>query len=491
MVQFLDNTIYTNYALNKICENLVEDISNFNFIKVKVGSGDNTLYEDRIDLSAPLYSLVIQELNYNQNTGVLTIICELPPELAEVPITEIGLFDTVLGTDHLFSYSKVNIVKPADIGYELTIVLNLGPRTIDFPGKNEFLIPSETYATKDTLYNLSDTLIYVTTNLERAIRSNAGEIGLNLPEVSYMYQSQLNRYIRNINYASIFYSFNTMFGNLLKDMFFIHEPNYITYNICNLANNESFLDTYYKLWSSSKDSITFHQGPVSLLFMAKFSDLNIESTIINKKSNTELYFSIDIKKNYEPYLLYSEPGNGNVYQYALFNELVITFYGLSDIYEIKYIFDMANKGDYINQVMPYTLTFNGDFNYPDFHFYFNGKEPELYIPPTSVEDSLYVQAGILESDSEEEKTAKLSKTEEILKSRLYGKLIVNSNKNILSNMPDYSYLPLRNHLINYDSNQSYNYENALGITELLTIKKQVNKYELAFLNNILKQFEIN
>ena len=57
MAQFLDNTIYTDYALNKICQNLGGEISNFNFVKVKVGSGDNTLSQDRQDLSVLLYSL--------------------------------------------------------------------------------------------------------------------------------------------------------------------------------------------------------------------------------------------------------------------------------------------------------------------------------------------------------------------------------------------------------------------------------------------------
>lgn len=491
MVQFLDNTIYTDYALNKICENLVEEISNFNFIKVKVGSGDNTLSEERTDLSTLLYSLIIQDIQFDQTQGVLTIMCELPPELAEVPITEIGLFDTVMGFDHLFSYSKVNIVKPADIGYELTIVLNLGPRTIDFPGINEFIIPEDQYATAESLNKFTDMFIYVTTNLERAVRSNAEEVGRNMAEVSYQRGREWLNYLLNSNYANLYYSLLTTFSKDLSDTFFIYEPNFLSYNICNLQDDKSFLETYNKLWKSNKDNITLHNGPMTLMFMAKFEDLNKESTIINKKGDVDLYFSFDIKQNSEPYLLYNGPEDEPTYQEAIFNELVITFYSLSDVYEIRYVFDMSNMGLYTNQSMPYALSFNGDFANPDIHFYFNGKEPELYNKPTEIESSLDELAGIEESDSDEEKASKRAKKEEELKTRLYGKLIINSEKSVLADMPDWSYLPIKNYLTNYETGKIDKYENALGITELIMLKRQVSKNELALLSNSLITLEEN
>lgn len=491
MAQFLDNTIYTDYALNKICENLVDNISNFNFVKVKIGSGDNTLSEERTDLSTLLYSLVIQDIQFDQSKGVLTIMCELPPELAEVPITEIGLFDTIMGFDHLFSYSKVNIVKPSDIGYELTIVLNLGPRTIDFPGINEFIIPEEQYATVEALDNFTDTFIYITTNLERAIRSNAEEVGRNMAEISYQREKNWLNILSNANYANLYYSLYTIFSTKLSDTFFIQEPNYLSYRICNLHDSSSFLDTYNKIWKSNKDNITFHDGPMTLLFMSKFDDLNKESTIFNKKGDVDLYFSFDIKQNSEPYLLYKGANEEPLYQEGIFDELVVTLYGLSDVYEIRYVFDMSNMGMYTTQSMPYALSFNGDFANPDIHFYFNGKEPELYNKPTEIEPSLDELAGITDSDTDEEKTNKRAKKEEELKTRLYGKIIINSNKSVLSDMPDWSYLPLKNYLTNYETGKIEKYENATGITEIIMLKKQVSESELAMLSNSLISLEEN
>ena len=54
MVTFLDNTIYTNYALNKISRNIAGDFENFNFLTIKIGSGDNSLDTSRTDLSTLL-----------------------------------------------------------------------------------------------------------------------------------------------------------------------------------------------------------------------------------------------------------------------------------------------------------------------------------------------------------------------------------------------------------------------------------------------------
>lgn len=483
MVQFLDNTIYTDYALNKICENLVEDISNFNFIKVKVGSGDNTLYQSRTDLSTLLYSLVIQDVVYDNEQGILTIICELPPELADIPITEIGLYDTVMGFDHLFSYSKVNIVKPSDIGYELTIVLNLGPKTIDFPGINKFVVPEYEYATAESLGNFTDTFIFITTNLERVIRSNAGEIGRNMAEVAYRRQKEIESSLLDTSYSNLYYSLHTKFIGNISDLFFINQPKYLSYKLCNFCDENSWLETYNKLWISNKDNLTFHKGPITLLLNAKFDDLSVESTVINKKNDIDIYFSVDIKQNYEEYMTYHNENNETAQQAGLFSELVISMYSLSEVYEVRYVFDMLNAGQYTNQPIPYILTFNGDFTNPEIHFYVNGEEPELFVCPEKVEPSLDVQAGVLPSDSDEEKARKREVVEETLKQRAYGKIIVPQPVTVLNDMPDNDYIGLKNYNTYYDNEEKVQYDNALGISSIMTLKKQVNKHELAFLTN--------
>ena len=384
MVQFLDNTIYTNHALRKICENLAGDYENFNFLKVKIGSGDNTLSQDRTEMSSSLYTLRIGEVSYKD--GILTIICELPPELADVPITEIGLFDTVLGVDYLFSYSKVELTKPADLGYELTIVLNLGPKTIDFPGVNVFVVNEVEYATRETLDKFADMFIYVDTNLERVIASNAKQIGYNMAEVGYERQVKINDILRDSTYSTLYYSLLGRYGNQISDLYFIHEPNFLSYDIINFASEDSYLETYLHLYESYRDNITFHKGPFSLLWTMEIDDANVESTIFNKKSEANLYFSVDTQQNYEVFRIEKEtPEAESIYHQALYNELVITLYGVSETYVIKYILDMADSGRYIGQQTPYILSFNGDFDAPAFQFFVDGFEPEEVDEPDATE----------------------------------------------------------------------------------------------------------
>jgi len=482
MTQFLDNTIYTNYALYKICRNLVEDIEDFNFIHVKVGSGDNTLYADREDLSALLYELDVQVLEFDNEEGVLTIKCEIPPDLADVPITEIGLFDMVMGYEHLFSYSKVNVVKPADLGYELTIVLNLGPRTIDFPGINSYYVSKYKYITKSVLDDFINMFLYVDTNLERIVHSNAEVIGYNMLEQIYDKQQKFYSRMQNIEYALLNYSLHSQFGNDLSDLFFLGSPNYLAYDIVNFAKPDSFLKSKYKLWDSTNDNITFNNGPLSLFFVAQFNDIKEESAIFNKWDDTGVYFKISTESHQETYI---KTTSG--YETATFYELVVTIMGTRNLYKIKYIFDESNVGNYVGRKVPYVLTFNGDItNNPELHLYVDGEEPEIFVVSEETEPSLTVQANITPEDSEEEAEAKLKETVDRLKTRAFGKVIIEGDATDLVGLPDRSSISLKNYLYDYVEEEKVQYINGINTNIIGTIKRQANKYELALLNNTLK-----
>ena len=468
---FLDNTIYTNYALSKISRNIIGDFENFNFLKIKIGSGDNTLSTNRQDLSTLLYSLRIKEVYYQD--GIITIKCEIPPELAEIPITEIGLFDTILGVEHLFSYSKVEIIKPSDLGYELTIVLNLGPRTIDFPGVNEFVVHEEEYATRESLNNFEDMFIFMDTNFERIIHSNAKEIGYNMAEIAYSKQLKLNNILKESTYANLYYSLYNMYGSNLTDLFFLDTPNYLSYDILNFANDESFLRTYLDLYDSYEDRISLHDGPVIFAWSMKLNDLSKDSAIFNKKDTTYLYFSIDIQASEEVYKIETDNNGNPVYLNAPYSELIVTIYGPSDTYTLKYVFNDKKKGDYIGQYLPYILTFNGDFEAPEFHLYIDGEEPEKYIAPDIMESK---------EVSEERK-----------ESDLYNKVIYDNNTSALSGMSDYSRrCSLRNYLVDFDTKEKYNYDNSTGTKVLMAVKKQATRNDIAFLSSILRSLgELN
>lgn len=479
MAQFLDNTIYTNYALHKICRNLVEDLEDYNFIHVKVGSGDNTLSADRENLSVLLYELVVQLIEYKD--GIITIKCEIPPDLADVPITEIGLFDMVMGYEHLFSYSKVNVVKPADLGYELTIVLNLGPRTIDFPGINEFHIPKYKYVTKSVLDGFVNMFLYVDTNLERIIASNAEVIGYNEVEGVYTKQLELQEHMQNIEYTLLYYSLYSLFGNDLSDLFFLGKPNFLSYNTINFAKDDSFLENKYDLWDSKNDRISFNDGPLVLFFTTQLNSIKEESTIFNKVGDEGVYFSIDTKICEEEYMR-----TNTGMEKATFYELVLTIYGQYDSYKIKYIFDEENIGKYTGQQIPYMVVFNEGADGPEVKLFIDGVEPEVFNVPEEIEEDLNTQAGVLASDSEETKARKIADATYQLKSRAFGKVIIDGDSSSLVDLPDNSMVPLKNYMYDYIEGKRIQYSNGLNTNIIGALKRQANKHELALLNNILK-----
>ena len=228
-----------------------------------------------------------------------------------------------------------------------------------------------------------------------------------------------------------------------------------------------------------------NNGPTSLVFVSKFDDLNTPSTVFNKKSETDFYFSVDIKKNMEPLLMYEKDGV-TTYQTAEFNELVFTIYGLNDVIEQRYVFDMLNSGKYTNQHVPYIITFNGDLNNPEFHLYVDGVEPLPYEYPSTISQTIEEQAGTSDVNSQAYKDV-LDK----LKSNLYGKVINLGSSTALVNKPDYSYIPLKNYQIDYITGEKYGYENAINTTEIMAIKKQLALGEVAFLTNVFSKLEEN
>ena len=470
MATFLDNTIYTNYALSKITRNIVGNYENFNFLRIKIGSGDSTLSMDRTDLTTPLYSLRIKEVFYEN--GIVTIKCEIPPELAEIPITEIGLYDTVLGIEHLFSYSKIEIVKPSDLGYELTVVLNLGPKTIKFPGVNVFEVKQNEYVSRQTIDLFRDMFILVDTNLERTIYSNAEAIGHNIEEVTFEKQIKLNKTLEESSYANIYYALFNKYKTNLSDLYFLSTPDFLSYQISNFTNEESYLDTYLGLYSANNDTISFHDGPVILAWNMKLDDIGKESTIFNKKEKDFLYFSVDLEHRDEIYKIETIEGQQSIDNYATYHELVIYFYGANDTYEIRYILDRFKIGKYVGSYLPYILTFNGDFNNPEFHLYIDGEEPEILDEPSD-EDSKEVQDNRQESD-------------------LFNK-IVYGNESVLVDMPDYSRrCPLKNYFVDYETNEKYAYDNGMCVKTIMALKKQATKHDIAFLSSVLRSLgELN
>ena len=71
-------------------------------------------------------------------------------------------------------------------------------------------------------------------------------------------------------------------------------------------------------------------------------------------------------------------------------------------------------------------------------------------------------------------------------SDLYGKIKYDEPSKLID-MPDYSAIcRLHNYKYDYEKGEAYGYDNALGTNILMTLKKQVNKHDVAFLSNLFK-----
>ena len=104
MPNYLYNTVFTNYALRKLANDLANPsyaYSPYNLIVVKIGDGDNTIDLDRKNLSRTICALNITDVKVT-NTYV-TFTCEIPEEVEGVNITEIGLFDIIDCQEKLFT----------------------------------------------------------------------------------------------------------------------------------------------------------------------------------------------------------------------------------------------------------------------------------------------------------------------------------------------------------------------------------------------------
>ena len=56
-----------------------------------------------------------------------------------------------------------------------------------------------------------------------------------------------------------------MYGKNISDLYFLSKPNYLSYDIINFAQDNSYLTTYHDLYESKNDNFTFHKGPISFI----------------------------------------------------------------------------------------------------------------------------------------------------------------------------------------------------------------------------------
>lgn len=358
-MEYLYNTLYTNYAFKKLANNLANPFytySPYELFTIKVGDGDNSIDLDKTSLSRALVDLNITSVKTTSNTIIFT--CEIPEDIKDINITEIGLFDRVDGVERLFSYSRVDAVKPAELGFELVVEINLALRTINyFPEKIKIRVSKYDYTTKEMLFNLKNMFEYIETNLERIIDFNSTEVGLNKEQVFYEEEERIEDIITNYSCTCKYFNLHNLFSSNLKNCFFIkNNIRKLSYTLTDLVVDSAFIKIYLNTLISSGDSISFNGG-TTLSFTAKIGVLleGKETPILNKIDGETTYFKIGIEKTSLNFLL---KGSDRNYTFSL---------PLTEN-ELPY---------YLENFNTYTITFNGDPKNPESHLYINGKELDI------------------------------------------------------------------------------------------------------------------
>lgn len=357
-MNYLNNTIFTNYALHKLANNLANPdylYSPYQFISIKIGDGDNTLNLDKESLSKTLYTLNINNIKITSNT--ITFTCEIPAEIKDINITEIGLFDKSENGEKLFSYSRVNTIKPSEIGYELVVELNISLKTVNYyPEKIKLRIIEDNYITKEMLNNLKNVFLYVETNLERIIDFNSHEIGLYKEQSFYDFEKNINNILNNYSYANKYFNLYIKYKNNLKNSFFIEDKNFLNYIVKDLVTNTAKINIYLNLLESFGDNINF-ASPTTLTFTVKLGEIlkDKQTPILNKIQNGSIYFNIYIENN----------------------KLIFLLQGTDGSYNFSFDLDDSLLPMCEDNYNTYTISFNGDFINPNCNLYLNGTKKSI------------------------------------------------------------------------------------------------------------------
>ena len=161
---FIQNTIFTDYALNKINEYLYHNIElhentlvdktednlefnpetsvnsvventetpplPFNFTKVIISDQFSALTTDTKKLANEVYELPVTKVEMTSDS-IFTIHSSISADIIDLKIWQLGIYETIDGEDKLFAFGNLDTYKP-NTDYELIINLEFNLETLQF-----------------------------------------------------------------------------------------------------------------------------------------------------------------------------------------------------------------------------------------------------------------------------------------------------------------------------------------------------------------------
>lgn len=423
---FIQNTIFTDYALNKINEYLYHNIElhentlvnktednlefnpetsvnsvienteapplPFNFTKVIISDQFSALTTDTKKLANEVYELPVTKVEMTSDS-IFTIHSSISADIIDLKIWQLGIYETIDGEDKLFAFGNLDTYKP-NTDYELIINLEFNLETLQFyKGKLNLEIREPEHVSiaegQKVSYTFADVSEYLKFTISRNKEALIGD-----RDGFYPIQESFNEEKTNKNINKCFMdvweynnALNSKFGEYLNDTFMFQDENILDCTISNLHNDGSKLTVVNGEFESNSDTIKFGKNGGTLMLVGKY--INDSGIILNKVNKTTKEYNFKIE--------------------MLGNALTITINGGIDSY-LKYTLEINNIEKIYKNEMSYIITSDNSSIY----CYINGElqegiiERHNFVSPVSGEDMI-----ISNSISDSSVYSKLQKTNSI------------------------------------------------------------------------------
>ena len=237
-----------SFAIRK--DNVIEytpSVKNiFHFTKLMISDGSVPLTDDSVDLTDHVYSCEITEISRNNNNVLLTAKVG---ENIQIALRELGLYFTDDNPideegnvkEYLFSSIKdISLKKDKNIEYNLIIYVNLDINVVNTVAFPEIVVKKGKTPHKSDFKTIQQVFTYITTNMERMIKTNALGIGqYNGGAQSYFNPASTT----DIKPVGVGYDYAQMWYRFLKDISLFLDNSDATNNYGKLLHN---LSSYIK-----------------------------------------------------------------------------------------------------------------------------------------------------------------------------------------------------------------------------------------------------
>lgn len=292
---FLKNTIFTDYALNKLNNCMILNTLDFNFSKVVISNEFSPLDVHTKHLANEIYDLPIDKVEMTDN-NIFTIYSAIDENIYGIKIWQLGLYERVNGEDILFAYGNVDTSKPItdfDLIINLEINLETAQMVKDLP---EIEIIKPTPASKEEGFQLGYHFLDVSNILEPIIRANHDTM-VAQPLDSSFTKLRNTHDILEITCRTMKYCDLLKIASSLEDSFLYYDTNYLSYTVNNLNRENSYLTYSNGIFISTNDNTLFTTNGGTLLILAKLQ--KVPGIILNKTDSNNFNFTFEIDNNYD------------------------------------------------------------------------------------------------------------------------------------------------------------------------------------------------